>query len=135
MRLNRITGNGEYERKAEAIARLYPRDAPERAIAYSWFLCGADFLSGPSYEVVIAGDPAAAGTQAMLRALRARFLPGAVVILRPTGAASSAIIRLAPFTAAQETIGGKATAYVCTNFLCRLPTTNPETMLKELGEK
>ena len=121
MRLNRITGNGGYERKAEAIAGLYPETATEHAIGYSYFLCAADFLSGPTHEVVIAGDLDAADTKAMLRALRARFLPGAVVILRPTGAAASALGRLAPFTAAQEPIGGKATAYVCTNFVCRLP--------------
>jgi uncharacterized protein len=135
MKLNRITGNGEYERKAEAIARLFPKEAPEHAISYSWFLCAADFLSGPTYEVVISGDPEAPDTQAMLRAVRARLLPGAVVILRPAGAASSAIARLAPFTAAQEPIGGRATAYVCTNFVCALPTNDIGVMLRELGEK
>jgi uncharacterized protein len=133
--LNRMTGNLEYQRKAEMIARLYPVETAARAMAYSWFLCAADFLSGPTFEVVIAGDPDAADTKAMLRALGARFLPGAVVILRPTGPAGSAISRIAPFTASQEAIEGRATAYVCTNFVCRLPTHDIGVMLGELGEK
>jgi uncharacterized protein len=132
-RLNRITGRTEYEHRAEEIARLYPDGAADHAIGFSWFLCGADFLAGPTREVVIAGDPAAAKTREMLRALRTRFLPGVVAVLRPPGAAGDGIARLAPYTASQAPLDGRTTAYVCMDFVCRLPTTDIGEMVKELG--
>jgi uncharacterized protein YyaL (SSP411 family) len=132
VKLNRITGRFVYEQKAEDIARRYPPDASEHAIAYSFFLCAADLLAGPSREVVIAGDPKANDTRAMLRALRERFLPGTVVIFKPggpaSGAAAAPFLPVAPFTA-------KATAYVCTDFVCELPTTDIAVMLSKLGVK
>jgi uncharacterized protein YyaL (SSP411 family) len=133
--LNRITGNVEYEKKAEAILRLYPPDAAANALSFSFFLSAADFSAGPSYEVVIAGDPEGEDTRAMLRALHQRFLPNAVVLLRETNAASPEIVAVAPFTAAQGAVKGKATAYVCRDFVCNLPTNDVEAMLVSLGAK
>jgi hypothetical protein len=135
LKLNRITGNVEYEKKAEAILRLYPPDAATNAPSFSFFLSAADFSAGPSYEVVIAGDPEAEDTRAMLRALHQRFLPNAVILLRPTNVASPEIVTVAPFTAAQGAVKGKATAYVCRDFVCNLPTNDIEAMLGTLGVK
>ena len=135
LKLNRITGNVEYEKKAEAILRLYPPDAAANAQSFSFLLSAADFSAGPSYEVVIAGDPEAQDTRAMLRALRQEFLPSAVVLLRPTNVDSPEIIQVAPFTAAQGAVKGKATAYVCRDFACNLPTNDIEAMLGALGAK
>jgi hypothetical protein len=53
----------------------------------------------------------------------AKFVPNKVVVHRPAG--PSAITRIAPYTEEQRAIGEKATAYVCTNYMCKLPTTDP----------
>jgi uncharacterized protein YyaL (SSP411 family) len=58
----------------------------------------------------------------------ATFVPNKVV-LRSGGD----VARLAPFTNAQHAIGGRATAYVCTNHLCRLPTGNSAKVREFLG--
>ena len=131
--LNRITGNVQYEKKAEAIASLYPANTERDALRYSFFLCAASFLAGPSYEVVITGLPAASDTRRLVRAFRERFIPGAVLVFRPADAADPEIARVAPFTASQTAVNGKATAYVCRDFACKLPTNDLITMLKELG--
>ena len=80
-------------------------------------MSGLDFLLGPSFEIVLA----AADVRALQRAVWASFVPNKVVL---HGGADIAAI--APFTKAQRPIGGKATAYVCTNHLCRLPTGDPK---------
>ena len=51
----------------------------------------------------------------MRRAVFANFVPNKVV-LSPN--------KHAPFTELQKPIGKKATAYICTNYLCKLPTTD-----------
>ena len=110
-----------------------PEQAPDQALSFGAFFSALDLVVGPAYEVVVAGDPAAADTKAMLRELHRRFLPRATVILRPTDTADPPVTRIAPFTAAQTAIGGRATAYVCEAGSCRLPTTDIASMLGQLG--
>jgi uncharacterized protein YyaL (SSP411 family) len=92
-----------------------------------------DFGIGPSYEVVITGKPQAEDTQAMIKALRTRFLPNKVVLLNPSDQESPDIGQLAEFTRGQSSIDGRATAYVCMNHNCKLPTTDISKMLELLN--
>jgi uncharacterized protein YyaL (SSP411 family) len=134
LKLNRITGSSDYQSRAEALISLYPADAGAHARSFPFFLSAVDFSMGPSLEIVIAGDPKAEDTRAMLRALRCRFLPNAVLVLRPAGEAAPAIARIAPYTALQAGLGGRATAYVCRDFACALPTADIEIMLSLLED-
>ena len=73
-------------------------------------------------------------TVRMLTALQSRFAPNKVVLLRPETSEPPPITRLAPYTAGQGSVGGKATAYVCTGHACKAPTTDPGEMVKALLE-
>jgi len=53
----------------------------------------------------------------------------AVVSLHPEGEQGEAIKRLVPFVRGQNKIEGKATAYVCENYGCQLPTTEISEMM------
>jgi uncharacterized protein YyaL (SSP411 family) len=66
----------------------------------------------------------------MVKALRTRFLPNKVALLNPSDQESPAIAQLAEFTKNQPSIEGKATAYVCLNYNCKLPTTDINKMLE-----
>jgi uncharacterized protein len=133
LRLGRITGNADFEEKAAQIGRAFSKTAAQAPSAFSQLMVGLDFAVGPSYEVVIAGDARAADTRGMLRALRTPFVPNKVVILRPSDEPAPEITRLAGFTRDQSGLQGKATAYVCRNFRCRLPTTEVSQMMKSLN--
>jgi hypothetical protein len=69
----------------------------------------------------------------MAKALRTRFLPNKVVLLNPGERDSPETAQLAAFTGNQPSLGGKATAYVCLNYACKLPTTDINRMLELLG--
>jgi len=99
---------------------------------FTGLLLGIDFAVGPTHEVVIAGDPDRSDTRRMIAALRHQYLPNMVVIQRPERGEGE-ISRLAPYTATQRANGGKATAYVCQNFVCDRPTTDVDRMLQNLG--
>ncbi|HTZ50374.1 MAG TPA: thioredoxin domain-containing protein, partial [Spirochaetia bacterium] len=129
VKLNRLTGRTDYQRKAERLLALFPESAANNPISFSFLLTAADFAAGPSFEVVIAGDPDAADTRALLAALRGAWHPNAVVLLAPTGEGREVIAKLAPYAAAMQPINGKAAAYVCRNFTCSLPTSDPQVML------
>ena len=133
LRLARITGRTAYEEEAERTLRAFP-DVAQMPSAHTWSMLALDFALGPSFEIVVAGDPAAADTRAMLAAFQAPYLPHKVLLLRPDGA-EPPIAKLAPYTLAQTSLDGKATAYVCRNFACRKPTTDVAEALGFLNSK
>ena len=94
---------------------------------------GLDSLIGPSFEIVVVGNPGAPDTQAILRGLGGAFLPSSVVLLKTSEEASPAIEELAPFTAPLTTPGGRASIYVCSDFSCSLPTSDLSEAHRLLG--
>ena len=131
-KLAEITGSSEWRSRAESIVRQYPSEAGSSAMAFAFFLSALDFFLGPAIQVVVAGDPGAEDTKAMVRALRRLYLPNATLVLRPTDGSGEAITRIAPYTKPQGMLEGKATSYVCTGWSCTLPTNSVETMLARL---
>jgi len=132
LRLSRLTGNTELEDRAARLSESASVLVNRMPSGFTGMLLGIDFAVGPTHEVVIAGDPDGSDTREMIAALRRQYLPNMVVIQRPERGEAE-ITRLAPYTATQQAIGGKATAYVCRNFVCDRPTTDLHKMLQNLG--
>jgi uncharacterized protein YyaL (SSP411 family) len=133
LRLARMIGNPDFEERAAKLGRVFSGGAKESPAAYTQLVVALDFAIGPSYEIVIAGNPQAEDTRLMARELGRRFLPNKVAILNRSDQKSPEIARLAEFTRRQSDIGGKATAYVCINHSCKSPTTDVDKMLELLG--
>jgi len=135
LRLGRMTANSDLEEKAARIGRAFARSVNQSPAAHNQLMIALDFGVGPCHEVVIAGNAQAQDTKAMVEALRTRFLPNKIVLLNPSEQESPGIARLAEFTKNQSSIGGKATAYVCQNHNCKLPTTDINKMLELLDAR
>jgi len=134
LRLGRITAHSDLEEKAAKIGSFFSDMVKPSPSAHTHLMAALDFGVGPSYEVVVIGDPERKDTKEMLRAIRSHFIPNKVVILRPIQE-SPEIDRLSPFVKYQKPLQGTATAYVCLNYNCKLPTTDKSKMLKLLNEK
>jgi hypothetical protein len=130
-RLGRLTGDPDLESRAAAIGRAFQSHITRGPGAYTLLMSALDFALGPSYEVVIVGRPGAPDTRDMERALNSVYVPNKVVLLKP-GGGSKEIADLAAFTKAHREIDGKATAYVCENFVCKIPVTDSRQMLSAL---
>jgi len=133
LRLGRMTATSDLEEKAARIGSAFSGSVKQLPSAHTQLMVALDFGVGPCYEVVIAGKAQAEDTKAMAKALRTRFLPNKVVLLNPGERESPEIAKLAEFTKNQSSIGGKATAYVCSNYNCKLPTTDIGKMLELLN--
>lgn len=129
LRIARLTGDATMEERADHTARAFSGEVSQSPAAYTFLMCGASFALGPAHEVIIAGNPVSEDTRAMLRALRRGFHPNTVALLRPIEKGSSEIDRLAGFAAGYGALDGRATAYVCTNYQCHSPTTDPTEMI------
>ena len=129
LRLGRITANPRLEKRGVEIGRAFSKAVKQFPSAYTQFMVALDFAVGPCYEVVIVGQPEAKDTKEMLKALAGCFTPNVVALLRPA-VKSAEIDSLADYLTSYESLNGKATAYVCTNFACNAPTTDVGKMLE-----
>jgi uncharacterized protein YyaL (SSP411 family) len=132
LRLGRMTAKEELEEKAAALMRSFGGQITRSPTGFTQFLIGVDFALGPTKEIVIAGQLDGEDTRRMLRAIGQRFLPRQVLILHPGDEKREAIEQLASFVKEQYSIDGKATAYVCENYACELPTTNVDEMISRI---
>ena len=132
LRLARFTGRSDLDAMASKIDNAFSEQIKQFPSGYGQFLTSVDFGIGPSYEVVIAGPPGGKDTIDMLTALRKTFIPNRVVIFRPLDENASEIDALAGFIKKHEALDGKATAYVCVEHFCKLPTTDINEMLNML---
>jgi len=135
LRLSRFTGNAKMDESAREIYRAFGAPVDTMPTAYTQFLCGLDFAIGPASEVIIDGYMNKEDTRLMLRALRKSFLPNTIVIFRSEGSTPPDIETIAPFVQFHSIRNGQATAYVCSNFTCSLPTNDPEKMIELLHKK
>jgi hypothetical protein len=125
-RLSRLTGNPAYEDRADQLARAFLDRVRDQPSAYCWLLSALDRVLGTSQEIVIAGNPGAHDTEAMIAAVHSRYLPDATVLFSPaSGMGAAALANLAPFTRGQVMQEDKATAYPCTGNACSKPVTDP----------
>jgi len=124
LRLGRMTAYHDFEEKAENTGRAFYNQVKDSPGSYTHLMAALDFAAGPSYEVVIAGTSQAEDTHTMIQAFRKPFNPNKILLLRPTETGSPDIVEISGFTRHYSSIDGKATAYVCRNYQCALPTTD-----------
>ena len=131
-RLGRLLDRKEYLDAAQGVlasARVQFDRSPQ---AYLRMLCALDFWVYPPHEIAVAGAAADPRTQALVKAVYAGFVPGKVVALADPGRPEAAA-RL-PLLAGKDLIGGVPAAYVCRNFACDQPLTDPGALAARLSE-
>jgi hypothetical protein len=132
LRLSRITADPKLEDRSQGLERAFSNLVGKIPSGYTQFLSALDFGLGPTYQVVITGKHESHDTEHMLEELWAYFIPNKVLVFRPEGK-DPEITTLAKYAKEQVPIEGKATAYVCQNYQCQLPTTEINEMLRMLN--
>ncbi len=105
------------------------------AAAMPQMLVAMELAAATPRHIVIAGRPGAPDTRGMIAEFDRRFLPHDALLLVDGGARQKALGELAPFVAALTPNQGRATAYVCVNYACRLPTTDRDAFAAQLEER
>ena len=132
LRLWQVTGRPEWREKANAVfAALSVRFARSGA-ALPQLAAALDFATSTPREIVIAGDPDAADTHTLLRLVHDRFIPNKILLVADGGARQAQLAPLVPFLGDMTRRNGRATIYVCENYACRLPTSDPATAARIL---
>jgi len=135
LRIGRITGAEDWQSKTDSLAQHFAPRVRQTPSAYTQLLQGIDFYLGPTYEVVISGNLRTDETKTMLKALWSKFLPNKILLHRPDVSSQPDITTIAPCTKNQAPHHNQTTAYICRNYSCLQPTTDPQVMLKFLHSK
>jgi uncharacterized protein YyaL (SSP411 family) len=110
LRLARIYGDDELERRAAGVLRLLHTNMSRIPSAFGWALCALDLYLSPPRELAIIGSP----EDEIARRSLAPFDPNTVVVFGPGDI---------PLLAGKARIDGKPTLYECERFACRAPVT------------
>ncbi|MFW9902635.1 MAG: thioredoxin domain-containing protein, partial [Candidatus Thorarchaeota archaeon] len=122
LRLSYITGDYELEQKADILLRVFSESIKSNPIAYTQFLVAIDFIIGPSYSLVVAGNTDDIDTKNLINGIKNEYLPNKVLMLRNTEKETPDIDEFSNFVEFFYNLDGLATAYVCINKTCKPPT-------------
>lgn len=111
-----------------ALARMQPLLA-RYPLGFGQQLQALSYTLAKPKEVAIVGDPKAADSQALLSVVRNSYRPFQVVALGAPGIRPPAV----PLLQDRGLVNGQAAAYVCCDFTCQAPVTEPQALLKLLS--
>ncbi len=114
LRLAKLLGDEKYERFAVAVLRLTASQLRRHPQGFGRALSALEFYLGETKEIVIIGEK---GNELECEVLR-RYLPDAVVAISSDAESDQELI---PLLKDRNMVDGKATAYVCENFVCQRP--------------
>ncbi len=126
LRLARMTGREDFRASADRTLQAFASRMKTGGTGVPQMLVAHAFALARPMEIVLArlGDESTRddpGIQEMLRTIRRHFLPSAVVMMGSETAL--------PLPA----IDGRATAYVCENYACKLPVTDAASLDRQLA--
>jgi uncharacterized protein YyaL (SSP411 family) len=127
LRLAAFTGEREYERRALEVLRLLHEPAARHPQAFGHLLQALHFHFGARREVALVGE----SVEPLARVVRSAFRPTLVVAaMRPGDHEAEERV---PLLSGREAVDGRAAAYVCESFTCRLPVTEPKELERQLA--
>ncbi len=130
LHLGALTGEDHYTRHALSVLKLLAPATARQPDAFGHLLQALDFYLSPSGEFALISPEAggdAQGTQAMLDVFHESFRPKVMLAAGPEGSDSPELL------ADRPAVDGSATAYLCENFTCSAPSTDPNTMRSEIN--
>ena len=130
-RLGRLTGEQAWERAGLAALRPVLGVVARAPTGFGHALGAVDFALSRVREVAIVGRPGADDTGALLAEVWRAYQPNRVVAMAAPG--DGAAVAEIPLLAERTALGGRATAYVCEHFVCKLPVTDPGALAAQLA--
>jgi uncharacterized protein len=128
LKLAALSGNGEYGDHAErALAQI--SDAAMRfPSAFGRWLSAADYSLSAEKQIAVVYEGAAENAAALLAVVNAEYRPN-IVLAASTYPPPKDVPALLDDRPLKD---GKATAYVCSNFVCKLPVNSVEELRRQL---
>lgn len=124
LRLAKLLGDEKYERFAVTVLRLAASQLKRYPGGFGRTLSALEFYLGRTKEFVVIGER---GNE-LEREIASSYLPDSVRVFAADAEEGSL-----PLLAGRKMIDGKATAYVCEDFVCQTPVTSVDDLREQLA--
>ena len=130
LKLAVVTGDSDLERRATTALRSVRAIMEKFPSGAGQWLAALDFYLTPTREIVIVGDAESPETASLAAEVHRRYMPNRVLVGwsgDPSPLADS------PLLSGRSAVDGRATAFVCENYVCALPVTEPTALAEQLS--
>jgi hypothetical protein len=127
-----LTGDPTFANRIEHVFRGVTPKLPQLARAIPMMLSALSMYHAGMGQTAIVGPAGRDDTRQLFEALRGSFQPFSVIVGVRPGSGQTRLARLLPWVASLTMRDGKATAYVCREFVCKEPVTSPDALIGQL---
>src|SRR5437867_1853414 len=134
LRLSQVRDDPQLTERARKTIDAFATTLSHFPSAMPQMLVALDFSLSKPRQIVIAGKKDAPETKALLKEVRRHFLPKTILLLADGSDDQKFLGEKNEAIRTMSTAEGKSAAYVCENFTCKAPVTDPKA-LSELVSK
>jgi uncharacterized protein YyaL (SSP411 family) len=135
LRLGQLYNKPEWLQMARRLMGSFSETINQYPPSLPLMLAAWQHIDSKASQIVIAGKRDAEDTKAMLRIAYTYFSPNRLILLADGEKNQLFLADNLPFMENVKPIGGKATAYVCSDFTCKMPVTDPTDLKRQLDEQ
>ncbi|MCZ6698466.1 MAG: thioredoxin domain-containing protein [Planctomycetota bacterium] len=135
LRLSILLDRKDLEQDAEKLMRTFSRQLVQNPFRSERMLSAIDFYHRRPKEVAfVASDANDPRLKALIDAAWRTYMPNQVFAALTLGAPeANALEKKIPLLAGKKPLDGKPAAYVCKNFTCKAPTSDPKELAEQIG--
>jgi uncharacterized protein len=128
LRLAQFRNDKKLEDRGRKTLDAFAATVNHFASAMPQLLVALDFSLSKPRQIVIAGKPSDGRTSALIKEVHRHFLPNKVLIIADGGDGQKFFGEKNEAVGAMSPIDGKPAAYVCEEFACKAPVTEPRAL-------
>jgi uncharacterized protein YyaL (SSP411 family) len=132
LKLSRLTGNQEWQRLAVQSLRSVRELMQRHPLGFANWLSALDFYLSRPMEIAIIGPRDDPATGELLKIICSTWLPNKVAAARDPNDPAPAEL---PLFEGRVMVDGKPAAYVCRDYACKAPITDPAKLSVELSSQ
>ncbi|MBT8353652.1 MAG: thioredoxin domain-containing protein [Desulfofustis sp.] len=133
LRLSQFYNNSEWRKRGGSLIESFADSINRYPTASPLMLTAWRQINAKSSQVVVAGTPGSKDTDALLAIVHHHYDPARLVMLADGGKNQEFLGSHQEFMQTVTPVEGKAAAYVCRNFVCKLPVTEPADLKRQLA--
>ena len=131
-RLSAMLDRPQWDEQARRIFDLFSDRIERTPRALPQMMLALDFSLQKPTSILLAGQVDAADTKELLAVVNEKFRPHSVLLLADGGPGQSYLSGKVEIFKDLRPIDGQATAYICEDFVCKMPTTSAELVREQL---
>jgi hypothetical protein len=132
LRLALIFGEADYARRAASSLRSVVQLLANYPTGSGHWLGAFDYYLSKPLEIAVIGPRDDPASKALVDLVSGAYLPNKIVAGWDPADGDAAVTGL-PLLEGRSLVEGKPAAYVCENYVCQMPVTEPRALAEQLG--